>query len=94
MTKAAFLVVPVQQFQPGDGWANLSRAQRLDVLRKQSEGLTEAIRARLQDMEVAYMAGLGNWTVKSDRPIRLEEVALKLEGLPVTVAPNLSFRTT
>lgn len=92
MVEAAFLVVPLKPFEPGEGWALLSTSEKMAQMRKNFAGLTSAISARLDDMHVDYME-LGSWTVRIDKPAQLEDIARKLDGLPVRVAPHAEFGT-
>ena len=46
------------------------------------------VHARLPGFEVEFLDGLGGWTVRSHEPVSRSELALRLRGLPVEVAPD------
>ena len=91
MVATAFLIVPHHGAELGDDWPSLSRSAKLELMRRQNEALTNAIKLRLEGMEIQYLEGVGGWRACSAGPMKREEIEKKLEDLPISVAPDGEF---
>lgn len=91
MVEHAFFIVPIHDLLVGERLEELDRAARLDRLNMRFADLGALIRARIPDLEMEFLEGLGGWTVRTNLPLDRSEITRKLDGLPVEVAPDERF---
>jgi hypothetical protein len=91
LAECAFLIVPIQASNFSDGWETLDRSARLAALKVKLDHLGRDVQARLPELEVEFLNGVGGWTVRTPEPMSRSALALRLRGLPVEVAPDERF---
>lgn len=91
LAECAFLIVPIQAADFSAGWETLDRSARLANLKLKLQDLGHDVQTRLTGFDVEFLDGLGGWTVRSHEPVSRSEIALRLRGLPVEVAPDARF---
>lgn len=87
----AFFIIPTEATEPDEDWDSLGRGARLERLLHRRDALDAQIRSRLHDMDIEYLKGMDGWTVRSERPANRDEVIQRLQGLPLSVAPDERF---
>lgn len=87
----AFYIVPDKDVPLGEDFAFLSRAEKMQRMRRSVADLEYLIAGRLQGWEVEYLEGVGGWTVRRRNPATKQEVSNLLADLPVSVAPDDTF---
>ena len=91
MPESAFLLVPTDEPSQSADWSRLDRGARLQRVLHQRETLGALIRERLKDVEVEFLGGVGAWTVRTNGLTDRQSIVDKLQGLPVSVAPDDKF---
>ncbi len=87
----AFYIIPDEEAPLGEDFAVLSRAEKMQRMRRSVADLQSLITGRLKGWDVEYLEGVGGWTVRRTNPTTTRELSKLLSDLPVSVAPDDTF---